>query len=74
MNIDKNLLNQLAKMDDRSLTAAIRMFASSSGVQLPEKLDKASLDALRSALGSATDEDVLNAKKIFEGYKNNERT
>lgn len=74
MNIDKKLLSQLANLDDRSLTAAIRMFAASSGVALPDKLDKASLDALRSALGSATDEDIVNAKKIFEGYKNNERT
>ena len=74
MNIDKNLLNQLSTLDDRSLTAAIRMFAASSGIKIPEKLDKASLDALRKALGSATDEDLVNAKKIFEGYKNNERT
>ena len=69
MNIDKKLLSQLANLDDRSLTSAIRMFAASSGVELPEKLDKASLDALRIALGSATDEDIVNAKKIFEGYK-----
>ena len=69
MNIDKNLLTQLASLDDRSLAAAIKMFASSSGIVLDKPLDKKSLDSLRTAFKSATDEDVANAKRIFEEYK-----
>ena len=69
MNIDKNLLSQLAMLDDRSLAAAIKMFASSSGIPLDKPLDKSALDALRTAFRSATDEDVANAKRIFEEYK-----
>lgn len=69
MNIDKNLLSQLANLDDKSLAAAVRMFAASSGIPIGDNLDKAGLDALRAAFRSATDEDVENAKRIFEEYK-----
>lgn len=69
MNIDKNLLSQLANLDDRSLAAAVKMFAASSGIPLDVEFDKAKLDTLRSAFRSATDEDVENAKRIFEEYK-----
>ncbi len=70
MNIDKNLLSQLANLDDRSLMAAIRMVALSGGVNIGnETFDKARLDALRTAMRGATDEDLANAKKLFEGYK-----
>lgn len=70
MNIDKNLLSQLAGLDDKSLIAAIRMFAASGGIDIGNApLDKSRLDALRAAMRGATDEDVANAKKLFEGYK-----
>ncbi len=69
MNIDKNLLSQLATLDDRSLSAAIKMFAASSGIPLDKPLDKSALDALRAAFRSATDEDIESAKRIFEEYK-----
>lgn len=69
MNIDKKLLMQLASLDDRSLESAVKMFAASSGLTLDEKLDKAKLDALRKAFSTATDEDLDNAKRIFEEYK-----
>ena len=69
LKIDKKLLDQLADLDDKSLSAAIRMIAASSGVDLGNtKLDPASLAALRAAMRGATDEDLANAKSIFEGY------
>lgn len=69
MKIDKNMLDRLADLDDRSLSAAIRMIAASSGIDLGDtKLDPASLNALRTAMRGATDEDIANAKSIFEGY------
>ena len=71
LKIDKNLLDQLANLDDTSLSAAVRMIAASSGVSLGDtKLDPASLNALRTAMRGATDEDIANAKSIFEGYSN----
>ena len=70
MKIDKNLLSNLASLDDASLLAAIRTVALSSGVKLPDTpIDKARLDALRRAMMGATDEDIENAKKLFNGYK-----
>ncbi|MBQ5389922.1 MAG: hypothetical protein IIU58_03350 [Clostridia bacterium] len=69
MKIDKNLLEQLANLDDRSLTAAIRMIAASSGMDLSgTSFDRAGLDALRNAMRGATDADIANAKSILEGY------
>ena len=73
MNIDKNLLNQLANLDDKALSAAIRMFAASGGIDIGNgPLDKSGLEALRVAMRGATDDDLAKAKKLFEGYKNNE--
>lgn len=73
MKIDKNLLAQLASLDDKSLLGAIKMIASASGVDLgTTEFDPSQLDALRSAMRGATDEDIENAKRIFEGYRKNE--
>ena len=70
LNIDKNLLSQLANLDDKSLMAAIRMVAMSGGIDLGnEPLDAARLNALRTAMRGATEEDLANAKKLFDGYK-----
>lgn len=71
MNIDKNTLTALASLDDAALSAAIRMLASSAGMNLGSGSFSAStLDALRKALGGASDADIEKAKQIFEGYRN----
>lgn len=70
MNIDKNLLSQLANLDDKTLISSIRMIAAASGVDLGNmSFEKEQLDTLRNAMRGATDEDLENAKRIFEGYK-----
>lgn len=70
MNIDKNLLDKLAAMDDDSLTASIRAIAAASGVDLSgAKFDRSRLDALRTAMRGATDEDIARAKEILKGYR-----
>ena len=70
MNIDKNMLQSLASLDDAALTAAIRMIASSSGLELGNaEFSSAALSALRSALRGADDADIAKAQKIFEGFK-----
>ena len=68
MQIDKSMLNTLASLDDATLSAAIRMIASSSGLNLGNlQLDAKSLEALRAVMRGATDTDVANLKRIFEG-------
>ena len=73
MKIDKNLLAQLASLDDKSLVGAIKMIASASGVDIGStSFEPSQLEALRSAMRGATDEDIADAKRIFEGYRKNE--
>ncbi len=70
MNIDKNLLETLAGLDDATLTASIRAIAAASGVDLTgARFDKAQLDALRAAMHGATDADIDRAKDILKGYR-----
>lgn len=70
MNIDKNLLETLAGLDDATLTASIRAIAAASGVDLTgARFDKAQLDALRTAMHGATDADIDRAKDILKGYR-----
>ena len=73
MKIDKNLLAQLASLDDKSLVGAIKMIAAASGVDIGStSFDPSQLEALRRAMRGATDEDIADAKRIFEGYRKNE--
>ena len=70
MNIDKNLLETLARLDDATLVASIRAIAAASGVDLTgARFDKAQLDALRTAMHGATDADIDRAKDILKGYR-----
>ncbi len=70
MNIDKNMLSQLANLDDKALLSSIRMIAAASGIDLSgTSLDASQLNALRSAMRGATDADLEYAKNIFKGYK-----
>ena len=70
MNIDKNLLETLAGLDDATLVASIRAIAAASGVDLTgARFDKAQLDALRTAMHGATDADIARAKDILKGYR-----
>lgn len=69
MNIDKNLLNSLAALDDASLSSAIRMIAATSGADLGGmSFDASQLAALRSAMRGATDEDIAAIKNLFDDY------
>ena len=70
MNIDKNLLETLAGLDDATLVASIRAIAAASGVDLTgARFDKAQLDALRTAMHGATDADIDRAKDSLKGYR-----
>lgn len=69
MNIDKNLLETLAGLDDTTLVASIRAIAAAGGIDLPAAhLEHAQLDALRTAMRGATDADIARAKQILRGH------
>lgn len=69
MNIDKNMLNTLASLDDKSLSATIRMIAATTGLDLGNmQFSPKTLNALRAAMREANDADVTNAKRIFEEF------
>lgn len=68
MNIDKSLLDSLAALDDATLTATLRVIAAKSGADLGNiSFDKATLDALRSAMRGATDADIAAIQKALNG-------
>ncbi len=70
MNIDKNLLETMAGLDDATLVASIRAIAAASGVDLTgATFDKSQLDALRTAMRGASDADIAHAKDILKGYR-----
>ena len=72
MNIDKNLLNSFAALDDESLLLAIRTIAAQGGTDLSGiGFDKTQLAALRDAMRGATDADIAAIKNFFNGYKGN---
>ncbi len=72
MNIDKNILSSFAALDDEALLSAIKMIAASSGVDIGSTdFDPAQLNALRSAMRGATDEDIAMVKNLFDGFKGN---
>lgn len=70
MNIDKNLLETMAGLDDATLVASIRAIAAASGVDLMgATFEKSQLDALRTAMRGASDADIAHAKDILKGYR-----
>lgn len=72
MNIDKNLLNSFAALDDDSLISTIRMIAAASGTDIGNiAFDKAQLAALRNAMRGASDADIAAIKNLFKDYKGN---
>ena len=70
INIDRNLLETLAGLDDTMLVASIRAIAAASGVDLTgATFEKAQLDALRTAMRGASDADIARAKEILKGCR-----
>lgn len=70
MNIDRNLLETLAGLDDTMLIASIRAIAAASGVDLTgATFEKSQLDALRTAMRGASDADIARAKEILKGCR-----
>ena len=69
MQLDKKAIDKLLTFDDRALWSVIRMIASQSGVNLPDRIGSAELSSLRSALGSASDADIAAAGELLSRMK-----
>ena len=71
MQIDRTALDKLLSMNDRQLKSIIQRLANESGIDPAQfNIDPASIESIRSALKSATDEDL---KQIAEQYEANRR-
>ena len=71
MKIDKKTINTLCSMPDDKLWAAVRLFASSSGISLaPRPASPRDMAKLRHALNQLTEADISRACEIMKNFKN----
>ncbi len=71
MQIDRKALDQLLAMNDRQLKTVIQRLAKSSGIDPAEfQIDPQSIDSIRRALSTASDEDL---RRIAEQYEANQK-
>ncbi|MBE6563108.1 MAG: hypothetical protein E7660_05170 [Ruminococcaceae bacterium] len=70
MKIDKRTIDNICRMSDDKLWGAVRLFASSSGVNLsPRCPSPGEMQKLRRTLSSLTDSDISRATEILKTYK-----
>lgn len=71
MQIDREALEKLLSMNDRQLKTIINRLAADSGIDPAQfNIDPASIESIRRALRSATDEDL---KRVAEQYEANRK-
>ena len=71
MQIDRSALEKLLTLNDRQLKAIIQKLANDSGIDPKEfHMDTESIESIRRALRTATDEDL---KRVAEQYEANRR-
>lgn len=74
MQLDRNMLNKLLTMNDDQLATLIRSIAAESGID-PSLLglNPESIQSLRQALGSASDDDLERLNGIYQDYSKNRK-
>lgn len=71
MQIDREALAKIQQLNDRQLTLLIRKLIAQSGIDPAQlQIDPQSVDSIRRALQTATDEDL---KRIAEQYEENRK-
>lgn len=71
MQIDRSALEKLLTLNDRQLKAIIQKLANDSGIDPKEfHMDTESIESIRRALRTATDEDL---RRVAEQYETNRR-
>lgn len=70
MQIDRNAIDRLLTLNDRQLKSVISRLVDESGIDPSEyRLDPSSIDSIRHALSSATDEELLRIARQYEANK-----
>ena len=67
MQIDRQSLDKLLKLNDRQLLNVVNKLAADSGIDLASLgVNTDDVRKIRSALGSATDDDIEKAARLYE--------
>jgi len=70
MNLDKNSIDMLLRLDDAHLALIIKKLASDAGIPADTlNLGKSELSGIRSALAMASDGDISKAAQLIDNYK-----
>ncbi len=71
MQLDRDALEKVLQLNDRQLSALITRLAAESGIDPAEfNIDPKSIESIRSALTSATDDDLRRITEQYEANKN----
>ena len=74
MQLDRDALQKVLKMNDRQLTLLIQRLVAESGIDPAEfQIDPSSVESIRAALNSATDEDLRRITEQYEANKGNRK-
>ena len=74
MQIDRQALEKLLAMNDRQLTNIIQRLAAESGIDPAEfNIDPKSIESIRSALSTASDEDLRRVAEQYEANRKKRR-
>lgn len=74
MQLDRDALNKVLQLNDRQLSSLITRLATESGIDPAEfNIDPTSIESIRSALRSATDDDLRRITEQYEANKNQKR-
>ena len=74
MEIDRNALNKLLKLNDAQLKAVIRNLAANSGIDPKEfNINVSDVASIRNALNSVSDDDLKQIAQTYEANKRDRR-
>lgn len=72
MQLDRQALNKLLTLNDRQLMLLIGRLAAESGINPADfNIDPSSIESIRSALRTATDDDLRRIAEQYEASKAN---
>ena len=74
MEIDRNALDRLLKMNDTQLKLVIRNLAANSGIDPKDfNINPSDVSSIRRALSSVRDEELCQIARAYEENKRNRR-
>lgn len=74
MEIDRNALNKLLKLNDAQLKMVIRNLATNSGIDPKEfNINVSDVASIRNALNTVSDDDLKQIAQMYEANKRDRR-